>query len=147
MSRRQQNQATSRRYIRHPSGMPIRCAVCGDVPPLREKLRNFSEGGLCFHAHVELETGYRVRVSIPVVDREFQAEAVVMWCRDRGTAFDVGVRFVNAEDVYSLRMVEQLCHIEEYRREVAREQGRRLTSEQAAMEWIASYAADFPSMS
>jgi hypothetical protein len=41
-------------------------------------------------------------------------------------------------------MVEQLCHIEAYRRRVLQDEGRRLTDEEAAMEWIANYADRFP---
>lgn len=114
---------------------------------MRETLRNVSNGGLCFHAHVELETGYRVLLRIPVIDQEFEAEGVVMWCRDDSPGYEVGVRFINVDDRFSIRMVEQLCYIEEYRCEVEREQGRRLSSEQAAAEWIEQFAAEFPSMS
>ena len=41
-------------------------------------------------------------------------------------------------------MVEQICHIEQYRREVLKKEGRRLSSEEAASEWIVKYASDFP---
>ena len=41
-------------------------------------------------------------------------------------------------------MIEQVCYIENYRRKVKEEQGRELDSKQAAMEWIARNASDFP---
>jgi len=41
-------------------------------------------------------------------------------------------------------MVEQLCYIERYRREVREKEGRELDSSSAAAEWIAKYAANFP---
>jgi hypothetical protein len=41
-------------------------------------------------------------------------------------------------------MVEQVCHIETYRRTVAGTEGRELSAEQAALEWIAKFAASFP---
>ena len=34
-------------------------------------------------------------------------------------------------------MIDQLCHIERYRWKVQDEEGRQLTSEEAAAEWIA----------
>jgi hypothetical protein len=40
-------------------------------------------------------------------------------------------------------MVEQLCLIENYRREVKLNEGRELDPERAAAEWIEAYAADF----
>jgi hypothetical protein len=41
-------------------------------------------------------------------------------------------------------MVEQVCHIEEYRRTVQRLEGRELSAEEAAFEWIHRFAAQFP---
>ena len=147
MTTRSDVDTTTRRYIRHPSGMPIHFKVSGDVAPMRERVQNVSQGGLCFRAHIPLEPGDCLNVSIPVIDSQFSAEAVVIWCHAKGAEFEIGVRFINADDAYALRMVEQLCYIEEYRRKVQREQGRRLSSEQAALEWIAMYAADFPALS
>jgi hypothetical protein len=39
-------------------------------------------------------------------------------------------------------MVEQVCHIEHYRKEVMVCEGRQLTSEDAAKEWVAKYASN-----
>jgi hypothetical protein len=41
-------------------------------------------------------------------------------------------------------MVEQICHIERYRNDVAQREGRQLTAEEAALEWISRYASSFP---
>jgi hypothetical protein len=38
-------------------------------------------------------------------------------------------------------MVEQICFIEHYKNEVLETEGRALTSEQAAAEWIEKYGA------
>ena len=43
-----------------------------------------------------------------------------------------------------MRMVEQVCHIEHWKKEIREKEGRELTGEQAAMEWIKKYAKDFP---
>ena len=48
------------------------------------------------------------------------------------------------QDAFLARMVEQICHIEDYRQSVCRVEGRRLSAEEAAVEWIAQYAAQFP---
>jgi hypothetical protein len=44
-----------------------------------------------------------------------------------------------------VRLIEQICYIEHYRQEVLISEGRKLTSEQAALEWIEKFAQDFPS--
>jgi hypothetical protein len=43
-----------------------------------------------------------------------------------------------------MRMVEQVCHIEQYKKELFEDEGRALTGEQAAMEWIKRFAEGFP---
>ena len=43
-------------------------------------------------------------------------------------------------------MIEQICHIEHYRAEVEGKEGRELSSQEAAKEWISSYAGDFPAI-
>ena len=58
----------------------------------------------------------------------------------------VAVGFLDRADAYRARMVEQICHIEQYRRDVWQREGRRLTAEEAAREWIERYAAAFPSL-
>jgi hypothetical protein len=42
------------------------------------------------------------------------------------------------------RMVEQVCYIENYKKVVYQTEGRLLTAEEAAMEWICKYASQFP---
>ena len=41
-------------------------------------------------------------------------------------------------------MVEQVCYIESYKKVVYETEGRQLTTEEAAMEWIRKYASQFP---
>jgi hypothetical protein len=43
-----------------------------------------------------------------------------------------------------VRMVEQVCHIEECRQQVLVRERRVLIAEQAAHEWVHPFAADFP---
>ena len=52
--------------------------------------------------------------------------------------------FIDAQDAFSARMVEQVCHIDDYRKSVRRLEGRELDAEEAAAEWISRHAAEFP---
>jgi PilZ domain len=131
-------------YLRHPSSIPIELRV-GAAPQGRRILKDVGEGGLCFRAEQALEPGVEVHLVIPVRRPPFEADGVVAWCREVGQELQVGVRFTDAASAFALRMIEQLCHIESYRLEVARREGRELTSEAAAEEWIGRFAADFPS--
>jgi hypothetical protein len=40
--------------------------------------------------------------------------------------------------------VEQICHIEHYRRTVRENQGRTLNSHEVAIEWVERYVEAFP---
>jgi hypothetical protein len=42
-------------------------------------------------------------------------------------------------------MIEQICYIEEYKKDVLESEGRILTGREAAIEWIAKHADSFPS--
>ena len=135
-----------RRYIRHPSRMPIRFDLQGDVDHRDEHLRNVSEGGVCFATEVALDPGQSIRLTIPLLGQSHEIDGMVAWCRRTPGSYEVGVRFRSPEDRFSARMVEQLCYIEDYRQQVAREEGRRLTSEEAAKEWIERFAEHFPGL-
>jgi hypothetical protein len=93
-----------------------------------------------------LTVGARVVLTIPIVQPAFRAAGSVVWCRRDGRDYEVGIRFQEAADVFAARMVEQICQIEHYRQEVLRSEGRVLDGEEAALEWIARYAAQFPSL-
>ena len=53
---------------------------------------------------------------------------------------------MNEDELFRLRMIEQICHIEHYRNEMLKQQGRELSIEEAAQEWISRYAGEFPSL-
>jgi hypothetical protein len=133
-----------RRYIRHPSRMPIRFSLSGDSGEREDSLRNVGEGGLCFATEQPLEPGQRIRLCVPVFGQLFEIDGQVAWCRAVAGGYEVGVGFSTPQDRFCVRMVEQLCYIEDYRAAVAREEGRELSSEEAAREWIERFAGEFP---
>ena len=124
--------------------MPIICAAQGEPSRQPHQLENISEGGVCFHAEQALEPGQRVRLTIPVRGRDFHAEGVVTWCQSEEGGYQIGVRFDDPTTAYTVRMVEQVCHIEDYRRQAARREGRHLSTAEAASEWVTRYAEKFP---
>ena len=135
-----------RRYIRHPSCLPISVALPNSVVRPEECLRNVSEGGVCFATGSQLEVGLPIRLRIPVFAEHFEVEGKVAWCRPAGRGYEVGVAFDQRQDRFAVRMVEQFCYIEDYRARVEREEGRTMTSEQAAGEWIKRFADQFPAL-
>jgi len=79
-----------------------------------------------------------------MVDPVLEIPGRVIWCRPADESYELGIEYQGEKDVYSLRMVEQICHIEHYRKEVQTREGRKISSEEAAREWIAKFAGEFP---
>lgn len=133
-----------REFIRHPADIPIE--FLQDSPSLRhnETLANISQGGLAFHSHTALAVGAVIQIRITLRHPAYEARARVAWCRPSDSGFDIGVEMLDPDDVFRSRMVEQLCHIEHYKQMVLRTQGRQLSGQQAALEWINKFAAQFP---
>lgn len=135
-----------RKYIRHPSDIPIEFRIEGNEAESSESLHDVSYGGLAFSAEARIPVGTRITISVRFVNPPFTTSAVVRWCRKRGDHYDVGVAFVAPDDAYRARMIEQVCHIEHYKREALAKEGRRLSGAQAAAEWIRRFAATFPTV-
>lgn len=145
-----------RKYIRHPSDIPINFCVSEAGVPVPHRVKDVSVGGLCFSSDRPVRRGTAIRIRIPLVlqppvqadettqSTEFDAEGVVAWCRREAEGYAVGVQFADPSTRFGMRMVEQICHIEHYRADIFQSEGRSLTSEEAAREWIERYAAEFP---
>ena len=133
-----------RKYIRHPVDIPINYKLSDIVAHNKNYLKNISIGGLCFRAARYLDTGTVLSIQIPLTHPEFRGKGRVNWCRPSNGHYDVGVEFLDENTQFRARMIEQVCYIEHYKREVQRNEGRRLSSEEAAIEWIRKYAKDFP---
>jgi len=137
--------AERRSFIRHPSTAPIQ--IFPQQQPLAHiPMRDISKGGLAFVSNVFLEKGKMLKIRIPHVHPPFEASCVVRWRRtlDDDSHFEIGVMFLDKQTGFRIRMVEQVCHIMQYRQQLAGH-GRDISFEVAAQEWIDANAADFGS--
>ena len=131
-----------RSFIRHPTDIPIEIRLA-DQSCERESLRNVSRGGLCFLYPEAAPVGSTIIVRIALTSPPFEVNCQVTWCQADGNAWQVGVEFLDRDDLFRARMVEQICHIEQYRR-MREGEGHALSSQEAALEWIERYADAFP---
>lgn len=111
-----------------------------------ETLTNISLGGLSFVSHQAVKVLQRVRVCIPIIKEDNFIEGQVVWCEKARNGYEIGLEFDSSKEVFRLRMIEQICHIEHYRKEVEKLEGRKLSTDEAAKEWISQYAGDFPAL-
>lgn len=124
--------------------VPLEVQTVADAAPVQEKGVNVSFGGLAFTADGCLANGEIVHLRIPTVQPPFEARARVAWCRPEGTKFLIGAQFLDSAAAFQARMVQQVCSIENYRKEIAEREGRTLTTQEAAAEWIERFAGRFP---
>jgi hypothetical protein len=124
--------------------VPLEVDRVGGSTPLTEQGINVSYGGLAFLSTACPSVGEILRIRIAVVDPAFEGRARVAWCRPESGKFLVGVQFLDSTAAFQSRMVQQVCSIENYRKEVLQREGRALTAHAAAAEWIARYAGRFP---
>ena len=141
---------TIRKFIRHPSGVPIQVtldfAEDENDETVDQTITNVSLGGLAFISQKPLELLERVRICIPVLNQDNYLVGNVVWCEKVGDGYEIGIEFEKSKDVFRLRMIEQICHIEHYRKEVEESEGRELNAQEAAKEWISKFAGEFPAL-
>jgi len=132
-----------RRYLRHPVDFPIEIYPSPGQPRLR--LRNFSYGGLSCVSPNKLAIGTAVEIEIPDIQPpSYHGQGVVAWCVEAGEHYEVGIHFASEMQAFESRMAEQMCHIESYRRRISTLEGRELSPDEAAIEWISEYAQRYP---
>lgn len=139
------SEVDERQFIRHPSNIPIEYCFMDSPLCIMDSINDVSVGGLSFQADQYIEPESWLHLHIPINDEHFEIDAQVRWCHRRNGHYDVGVFFSDKEKAFSARMVEQVCHIEQYKKEVFETEGRILSGDEAAAEWITKYATDFPS--
>ena len=130
--------------IRHPLEIPI------EVQPLRAQMldclpaRNTGLAELAFDFPRRINVGEVVLVRLPSVNEDAEICGKVIWLAKSAGAYVIGVSFYSENEAFRMRMLEQICHIEAYRKAELASEGRKLSSEEAAAEWIACNAASFP---
>jgi len=133
-----------RDFIRHPAQVPIDIDVDDAEPDfIDSRLVNISAGGLSFVVPQSLPVGARLTISLPELWPNYQARGNVVWCRQVNGHYEAGLHFSEADEAFKARMVAQFCQIEDYRRSMQLNEGRQLSSEEAAREWIGRYAEEF----
>ena len=132
-----------RSYVRYPSGMPVSVSLEEVVASETLYLNNISRGGLSFNSMVALKVGTVIRLRIPPNRPLFEVLGKVVWCKKMSLQYVIGVEFINADDKARTQIIEMVFRIDEYRRKLLEQEGRGLTHQQAALEWIEKCWADF----
>jgi len=134
-----------RHFIRHPAEIPLQLQQTCNGSDLNNISHDLSAGGLSCDSACYLEPGSEIELTIQITPPGIQVKGRVIWCHRQGKKYSLGVGFECNDSAFTMRMLEQACQIECYRRR-QRSFGRLITSEQAAQEWISNHAAKFPTL-
>ena len=131
-----------RRFIRHPTDFPILITTPKVSGSAAAQLCDISQGGFACQLESELFPGDTVILKIPSLELDQRVSGRVVYCNQGSQGYRIGIQFDNEKEAFKVKMVEQVCQIEHYRRELRRE-GRELDAETAAHEWISHHAKEF----
>ena len=131
-----------RQHTRYPATLPVAFTLAEVVSSESAYLNNISTGGVSFNSMVALELGTVIMLHIPVSKPVFRTPGRVAWCRKMAFQYGIGVEFTDADENFRQRMVEVVRRIEEYRLEAVRA-GRTLSGQDATLEWIELFGAEF----
>ena len=134
----------SREFVRHNVDVPLEVTTVPSEPAATLQGVNVSHGGLAFLYPECPRDGQVFQLRIPTVNPPFEAQARVVWCRPEGDQWLIGVAFMDSTHAFQSRMVQQACAIEHYRADILANEGRVLSTQEAAAEWIAKFAGRFP---
>jgi len=132
-----------RRFLRHPSDMPVELVLRKQAFLPKQRLNNISLGGVACDSARSFRRGTAIELRIPLFGEQARYPGVVAWCRKLVDGYVVGIAFIDEDTLFRARMVEQVCQIEHYRLQREQELGEHLPIESVAREWIAQHATEF----
>ena len=133
-----------RKYLRHPIDIPIEFTISETKIKKSALTGNMSICGLCFKSFECVENDKLLTIKIPLINSNIRLQGRVVRCLIKNDHVEIGIEFINQNDIFAARMIEQICYIKQYQKDIAEQQGRNLTDEHAALEWISNHSAQFP---
>ncbi len=131
------------RTIIHPPVIPVTVKIANNPDPVKKPVKKKDRIRLLVNTENSFEPKSIVRVNYPVTDKDFIVTGTVIKCEEDKSRYNVVIEFSDPDNICRVRMVEQICRIELYKRQVLKNEGRSITKTQAALEWIDKYAKDF----
>ncbi len=128
-------QTLRRRVFRYRAKeAPLQYALADIVAHQEEYVQNINPAGLCFKAKRHLKKGATIFVEMPLPT--IKKESKVLWCRKSNGHYNVGIQFMHKDGETPHPLIDQGCDIEDYKSNVLEKDGRVLTGEEAALEWL-----------
>lgn len=127
-------------FIRHPDEFPIELNIQESQPtPFHSAYFQ-----LVCRSSQPFHYGDSIAIKIPSVATHMEVKGTIESCKNSDNGYEIGIGFNNEDALMRIRMLEQLCYIQRYRAFVQSTEGRALSEQDAAIEWIGKYAHLFP---
>lgn len=104
-------------FIRHPEGFPLTLVPTrsNDTVSGERKHSDSNTGiGLLLHLDKKLPLGSEFIVQIPLRNEEYTFHAKLVYMKKLQTSYEAGLWLREEEDVIQLRVIEQICRMEDY---------------------------------
>jgi len=137
---------TDRKFVRHPTSIPVDYQIGIGMEQFRNPLNDIAFGGLSIQTSHDIPQNHEIILNFTQFKPVYTISGRVAWCRQSEDKYEVGIEFTNSDEAFRVRMVEQVCHIEEYRMNYEKNTGGKMSSEKAAVEWIEKYSDKFPNI-
>jgi len=134
-----------RRFLRHPIEIPLTYKILKDERRNISQTTNLSDFGISFTVDEPIPEGQILEIHIYSPRQNLFAKSIVKWQQylEKERKYQVGVMFLDKQEGFRARMVEQICQIDLYRQRRMAEEAREIPYNEAAMEWINLHAKNF----
>lgn len=127
--------------IHHPGEFPIELNPRNTLPSEAEHLPELK---LVCQSKTPFSSGSFISIQLPEVCDDIEVPGIVDWCNNTDNGYELGIKFSDQDSMMRIRMLEQVCFIKRYRASVLSLEGRDISDQDAALEWIAKYSRLFP---
>lgn len=127
-------------FIRHPDEFPIEL----DLQESHQTISDTSQLQLVCHSEKPFHSGEAIAIKIPSIASQLEVSGTIDSCENTPNGYELGITFNGSDALNRIRMLEQLCYIQRYRNHVLKVEGRTISNQDAALEWIGKYAHLFP---
>lgn len=118
----ERKQLEQRQFTRHPSHVPLEVWQETESVHRQLHLNDVSLGGVAFQSDICWKPNTIIRLRV-LVEQPTELAGRVVWCRQNGKRFNVGVELIEANSD-SEDMVEQVRQIEMYQKMIAARKSR-----------------------
>ena len=149
MKFKQKDTVEIRKYVRQVTGIPVEVTLdySDNLDADNDTITNISLGGLALVAEDPVDINEALQVRCPILNNDAQLSGKVIWCEKSRHGYEIGLEFDDPAEIERMRIIDQIIDIEKFRNQVASREGRHLSSEQAAREWVSQYTGKFTATS